>query len=211
MDNKEYILIGLILLMLVAAVYFYPKVPSRIPTHWGPSGEADAFGPRWHLFIIPLTTLGIYGLFHVIPKIAVYKLNIQKFLGYFYAFKLIFVLFMLVIYAGTIIQIHKPFNMSALMLPMVAVMFIGMGQIMPKMKRNFFIGIRTPWTLSSDVVWEKTHKLGGKLFQVMGGLMLLTLFFPKNFFWLFMVPLFSFIAFIFAYSYWEYRKESTVQ
>ena len=74
-------------------------------------------------------------------------------------------------------------------------------------KRNFFIGIRTPWTLSSDRVWDKTHKLGSVLFRVVAFFIVIAFFFPDYFFWIFVVPLLGMIVYLFVYSYLEFSKE----
>ena len=97
--------------------------------------------------------------------------------------------------------------MSAAMLPALGLLFIFMGQLISKAKRNFFIGIRTPWTLSSDTVWNQTHRVGGKLFMAAGVLALLGAFFPDAAIWFVMLPIFGVTIFTMVYSYFLYAAE----
>ena len=86
--------------------------------------------------------------------------------------------------------------------------FLFAGVMMRKAKRNFFIGIRTPWTLSSDYVWSETHRVGGTLFIISGLLALLGAFFPLYAFWLLLIPLFTSVIFLVVYSYVLYQRET---
>jgi uncharacterized membrane protein len=99
--------------------------------------------------------------------------------------------------------------MSAAMLPFMGVLFIGVGYMLRKAKRNFFIGIRTPWTLSSDRVWDKTHQLGSILFMAAGVFAIIGGFFGGMMaFWLMFVPLIGSSLFLVVYSYVLYRNET---
>jgi uncharacterized membrane protein len=89
-------------------------------------------------------------------------------------------------------------------------LFIFAGIMMRKAKRNFFIGIRTPWTLSSDRVWDKTHRLGSILFIILGILAMLGTFFVDNAIWFLMVPILATTLFLVIYSYVLYQRETGV-
>ena len=82
-----------------------------------------------------------------------------------------------------------------------------MGQLITKAKRNYFIGIRTPWTLSSDTVWDKTHQLGGKLFIAAGAISLFGAFFPDAAIFFIMIPVLFVTLFTVLYSYFLYLAE----
>lgn len=97
--------------------------------------------------------------------------------------------------------------MTVMMLPALAILFYYVGILVEKSKPNWFIGIRTPWTLSNEVVWEKTHKLGAKLFKGIAIFSLLGLIFQKYAIWIFLVPMITASIFIVAYSYFEYKKQ----
>ncbi len=80
------------------------------------------------------------------------------------------------------------------------------GVMMENAKRNWFIGIRTPWTMSSDSVWNKTHAIGGKLFKISGGIAFLGVLFPDYAFFLVIAPIILSALYVTAYSYFEYKK-----
>jgi len=94
------------------------------------------------------------------------------------------------------------------LMPAIGIWFFYLGSIMKQLKRNWFIGVRTPWTLSSDKVWEKTHKFASKIFKVWGGLIILTIFIPAEYsIWVILVSSFIVLIWIVLYSYLEFRKE----
>lgn len=93
--------------------------------------------------------------------------------------------------------------------PAIGILFYYLGIMIGHTKRNWFIGIRTPWTLSSDVVWEKTHKIGGKMFKVSGIIVFLGFILPKYAIFFMIVPIIFTSVYTIAYSYFEYRKENS--
>ena len=93
--------------------------------------------------------------------------------------------------------------MRQLMMPALGILFYYCGVLIENAKRNWFIGIRTPWTLSSDSVWEKTHKIGGKLFKIAGIIALFGIFFPNYTFLFVLIPVVSVAIYTAAYSYFE--------
>ena len=99
------------------------------------------------------------------------------------------------------------FDMGQLLMPAVGILFFYCGFLVENAKRNWFIGIRTPWTLSSDKVWRKTHKLGGKLFKFAGVITFLGLFLPNYAFFFVIIPVLLLTIYAIFYSYFEYKKE----
>ena len=165
----------------------------------------------WGVFMMPLIVLGMYVLFLVIPGIDPLRANIAQFRGAFNLFIVLISVFMLYIHGLTLAWSlgYQDFKMSAAMLPFMGVLFIFIGYMLRQAKRNFFIGIRTPWTLSSDTVWEKTHQLGSILFMVSGVLAIIGSFLGGELaFWLFFVPLMGSALFLVIYSYILYRSET---
>jgi uncharacterized membrane protein len=149
-------------------------------------------------------------LFLVIPSLDPLKANITKFRSYFNAFIALIIVFLLFIHGITLAWNlgYDQFNMSNAILPAVGLIIIFAGIMMAKAKRNFFIGIRTPWTLSDDTVWNETHKLGSKLFIGAGIVMVLSTFFGESGFWI-MFPVLMLAAFIpVVYSYILWRRIS---
>ncbi|MFH2028941.1 MAG: DUF1648 domain-containing protein [Nanoarchaeota archaeon] len=198
----------LILLMFVTSIYLYPGIPDKIPIHWNAAGEIDGYGSKGlGLFLLPSIIAGVFGLFILIPKMAVFKKNIESFMKYFNGMKIVFILFFVGMYIATTVQIYRPFNISYFIGPALGAMLFYVGWIMQFVKRNYFIGIRTPWTLSSDKVWDKTHKLGSLLFRIVAVIMAVSFLFPKYFIWIFLIPLLAMIIWLFVYSYLEFKKE----
>ena len=147
-------------------------------------------------------------MFILIPKIDPLKKNIEKFRKYFDAFIVFIILFLFYIYVLTIFwNLGKTFDMGRAMVPAIGILFFYIGILLKYAKRNWFIGIRTPWTLSNDKFWERTHKIGGKLFKIAGVIAILGIFFPNFAFFFVLVPVILFAIYTIIYSYFEYQKE----
>jgi len=209
MTNKIKIIIFLIILFSFGvAFYFYPKMPDIVASHWNAQGQVDGYMPKfWGLFLMPLISLLMAVLLLLIPKIDPLKENIKKFRKYFDTFIVLILLFLFYIYSLTIIwNSGKTFNMTYAMVPVFAVIFYFAGILIEKAKRNWFIGIRTPWTLSNEEVWDKTHKIGGKLFKISAFISLLGLLSYKYAFWFVFLPIILMTVYLFLYSYFEFQK-----
>lgn len=170
----------------------------------------DIFQGSGEFFLMPIVTLAIFLLFLLIPEIDPLKKNIAKFRKYFDWFVVLIVLFLLYIYSLTLFwNLGYRFDMGQMIIPALGFLFFYIGVLLKHTKRNWFIGIRTPWTLSSDAVWDKTHQLGSKLFKIAGIIALLGILIPKYAIWLVLIPAISFSLYLFVYSYFEYKKTAT--
>lgn len=209
MNTAKTVSIIVILLAFATAWYFYPLLPDQVASHWNTQGQVDGYMSKfWGLFLMPILMIVFTILFFVIPNIDPEKKNIEKFWGEFDKFIIVFNLFMLYVYVLTILwNIGYSINMTAALMPAFAILFWFCGSLIGKAKRNYTIGIRVPWTLASDAVWDKTHRLGEKLFKFVALTTLLGAFFVDYAFWLLFVPLFASVIFLIIYSYIEYRKE----
>lgn len=209
MSKIEKFTLFLIAMSFGVAIYLYPQMPETMASHWNAAGEVDGYMSKFAaLFMMPAMALVLFGLFLIVPKIDPLKNNIAKFRRYFDIFILLFEIFLLYIYLLTIAwSLGWRFDMTAAMMPALAVLFYYMGIMIEKAERNFFIGIRTPWTLSSDRVWDKTHALGGKLFKVAALLTALGVFFPDHAIYLMLFPILGISAYLMVYSYLEFRRE----
>jgi uncharacterized membrane protein len=205
------IVLTLIAVAAIAGAILWNQLPAQMPSHWNVNDQVDGTIPRiWGVLLMPLVTLGMFALFLVIPNIDPLKANVAQFRETFNLFIVFIVAFMLYIHALTLAWSvgYTNFQMSAAMLPMIGLLFIFIGYMLRKAKRNFFIGIRTPWTLSSDVVWDKTHQLGSVLFMLSGVLALLGgVSGGVTAFWLMFVPLIGSTISLVIYSYVLYRRE----
>jgi uncharacterized membrane protein len=206
--NRFVIAIGaLVLVFFILAGVFYPLMPEMMASHWNAKGEADGTISRfWGLFLFPLISLGITLILLAVPKIDPLKANIQKFKGYYYGFIIAFLTYFLYIYILTLVwNLGWKFNFSLTVIPAIGVLMIIVGMLFSKAKRNFFIGIRTPWTLSSDEVWNRTHRLGGKLFKIAGIIIILLSFVPEIAIYVFLGLFLGIVIWLVLYSYVLYR------
>ena len=214
MTTKTTSIIALIMitLALLAGVFLWDQLPDQMASHWNTYDQVDGYISKfWGVFLMPLITLGMLVLFLVLPGIDPLKANIAQFRESFNLFIVLIVAFMLYIHGLTLAWSlgYQDFKMSAAMLPFIGILFIAIGFMLRKAKRNFFIGIRTPWTLSSDSVWEKTHQLGSILFMASGAFAIIGgLFGGMTAIWLMFIPLIGSSLFLVIYSYVLYRGET---
>jgi len=212
--KKEIIPIFLILSMFAVALgfYFSPCLPDKLPTHWNSSGEIDGYGSKnFVLFFFPLLTLGMYLLMTLLPLIDPLRENYKKFQTSYFFIKTTLVIFFSALYYYTFLSaLGYVSNINLFIIPFMSLFFIVLGLCLPKIKRNFFVGIRTPWTLKDDKVWEKTHQLGGKTFVIAGVLSFFSVFLSFAFpVFLVLILLAAFIPFF--YSYFLYRRMGLFQ
>ena len=151
----------------------YPKLPEMVPVHWDLDGGVT-YGEKIKLF--PLAGLSlVFGiLMPLLAKIDPRKQNYERFADAYFGTRIILLVFMIVMMSITLTESLYPglLQVGRVVCAMVAVLFILLGNLMPKFKSNFFTGMKTPWALSSENVWNKTQRLGGRLF-FFGGLVIL--------------------------------------
>lgn len=202
----------LIAIAIIAGVLLWNQLPEQMASHWNASDEVDGYISKfWGMFLMPLVTLGMFALFITLPNIDPLKANIASFRSAFNLFIVLITAFLLYIHGLTLAWNlgYQSFKMSTMMLPFLGILFIFIGYLLRQAKRNFFIGIRTPWTLSSDSVWDKTHQLGSVLFMLSGALAFFGSFFGGTIaFWLLFLPLLGSTLFLVIYSYVLYRNET---
>lgn len=209
--KKAYIIIIIIILIsFIIGIYFYSRVPDQLASHWNAKGEVDDYMSKfWGLFLMPIVSIVLFLLFLLIPKIDPLKKNIEKFRKYFDTFVVLIILFLFYIYLLTIFwNIGIRFDMGQAIIPALGILFYYIGVLLKHAKRNWFIGIRTPWTLSSEKVWEKTHQLGSKLFKISGVIAFLGIFFQGLAIWFVIIPAILVSFYTLAYSYFAYQKEN---
>ena len=196
----------------LAGLLLWNQLPDQMASHWNVNDQVDGYMSKfWGVFLLPLITLAMLALFLVIPAIDPLKANIAKFREVFNLFIVLIVAFMVYVYGLTLAWSlgYTGFKMSGAMLPAIGLLFIFAGFMMRQAKRNFFIGIRTPWTLSSDTVWHKTHQLGAVLFMISGVLAFIGgIFGGMTAFWLMFIPIIGSTIFLLVYSYVLYQREA---
>jgi uncharacterized membrane protein len=170
-------------LVLAAGVWAYPHLPPRVPTHWNFRGEVDGYSSRFGATVVfPLVILALAGLMQVLPKIDPRGKNYAKFGDTYWLIVngiLIFcgVIQLLVLANG----LGAPVSLGRVLPIGIGFLMMVLGNYLGRIQPNWFIGIRTPWTLSSDEVWRKTHRLGGRLFVAAGILFMLSVLVPGMF------------------------------
>ncbi|MBA4496180.1 SdpI family protein [Paenactinomyces guangxiensis] len=196
---------------ILISLYFYPQLPPKVPLHWNIYGTADHYGSKSMTLLLACLPLVIWLLMRASPKFDPRKESYRKHAKPYSIFKFVIVTFLSVSAVTTILSASGyNIDMAVIIKLAIALLFITLGNFMGQLRTNFFIGIRTPWTLTSEISWRKTHKAGGYVFIITGLSFLLSL-------WLkgassFLVPLIVLITgviFTFAYSYVVYRKNET--
>ena len=203
---------GALLLILAGAlfsVYAYPLLPEEIATHWDAKGQVNGFSGKIFLFLVPFVSFSMVLLLWSIPKIDPRKEHIEKFGKVYKEFILVF--------AGFITYVHillTGWNLGwevdvvAFLGPAIGGIFYFTGIVLERSRSNWFIGIRTPWTLSSERVWKKTNHLGGKVFKLFGVLLAIGMLVKPE---AVILPLILVILLgvfgLFVYSYLEWKKE----
>lgn len=173
--------LAVVALMFAAGAFAYPYLPARIPTHWNVSGEIDNWATTnpVSVFLIPVIALGLVGLAVFLPNIDPLKRNYEKFMStYYYVIDLI-IAFFAFLYGLTLYAAFDNAVSIGTAVPLgIGLMLAALGNRLGKVKKNFFLGIKTPWTLASETVWNRTHRIAAKLFFVGGIVAALTAFLP---------------------------------
>ncbi len=198
----------IVIVTILSTIYFYDALPDIMPTHWNASGEVDGYSSKEiGAFLLPIMAIFVALIFVIIPYIEPNKKNLKKFALQYNTLGLLLVAFFaylhyLVIFASIVEQI----NMMRLISPALGIIFFYVGILLNKAKQNYTVGIRTPWTLANEKVWEQTHKKGGILFKISGTIALFGLVFAEYAFILVIVPILISSIFLFIYSYYLFKK-----
>jgi len=213
MSTRTTVIVSLVFILaaLVLSLAVYGRLPERVASHWDVNDQVNGTTSRfWGAFLMPILASVMLGLFLVIPGIDPLKANIAKFRGFFNTFIALIMAFLLYLHVLSIAWNLgvQSFRMSTALLPALGLLFAFAGVMMRQAKRNFFIGIRTPWTLSSDKVWDETHRLGATLFIASGVLALLGALLPGPVaYWLVLAPIMASTLIVIVYSYVLWRRE----
>lgn len=205
------LIVTIIVATLVSGLLGWNRLPDPMASHWNFRDEVDGYMSRfWGVFLMPILSAVMFGLFLLVPTIDPLKANIAKFRGTFNVFILLVFLFLAYLWKLTMLWNlgFRSFAMSAALLPAMGLLFMFVGYLLRKSKRNWFIGIRTPWTLSSDRVWDETHRVGSVLFYASGVLALVGSLFGKFAFVFVLAPVMASALILVVYSYVAYRREA---
>src|SRR3989339_736177 len=210
MDVINKSMLAVIIASFLFTFLIFSLLPDKVAIHWNAAGKADGFSDKSPgIFILPGILVFLYFLFLVIPKIDPLNNNITSFhnsYGYIMLAIIVFIAYLHVLVL--IYNLGHQFNMTIMMLPGFVFLFYLIGEMLKDAKRNWFVGVRTPWTLSSDTVWEKTHKLGAKLFKASAILVIGGILFPDFAIFFVIIPIILSSLYLTVYSYLEFKKES---
>lgn len=167
-----------IAIVVATAAWLYPSLPEQIPTHWNIHGEVDDYTAKpWGVWLLPLAAIFTFGLMKVIPVISPKGYRTESFSDVYNIFTVTLVGFMSGVGLLVLLEASgRDMRFNEMMYAGLGLLLIVMGNFLGKVRKNFFLGIRTPWTLVSDEVWGRTHRLGGRVFVIIGILMFLGAF-----------------------------------
>jgi uncharacterized membrane protein len=203
--RSEIVSLILLLSMFVLAGITWPAAPERIPVHWGFSGEPDRYGGKFEgLLVIPLIALGLYLMLVLLPRIDPRGERYNRFAGVYVLIRTVIIACLAVIEVMAVLWARGIAVNTGIIVPVaVGLLLMVIGNFMGKIRPNWFVGIRTPWTLSSEESWNKTHRLGGKMFVIMGLFMAAASLFQKT--WLFTATIGLLLAGIIVLYVYSYR------
>lgn len=174
---REIFIIALAIVPFIFVAVVYSQLPAEVPTHWGINGEIDAYGPKWMQFVLSGIGLFVYGLLLVVPKIDPKRANIAKFADKYEWLRLGFQLFFsALIIVTTFVALGWNVDVGMIVKLGVSLLFIFIGNYMGKMKQNYMIGVKTPWTLADEDVWNRTHRVTGYVWVMLGSVMAICAF-----------------------------------
>jgi len=213
-DRKKILmeLVPLVFLIIMAgaARFTYDLLPEKVPVHWNARGEIDNYGSKNTLiFLIPGMFFLFWILSIILPATDVYRDNIISSYKYYYAAKIAISAFFLILYITLLISAAGyTLDIARITILLIAGLFFAIGLFIRNIKRNFFIGIRLPWTLADDDVWKRTHDIGGKIFIIIGLLMIASLIFidTEIIYAGFLIILVLSVIYLCIYSYITYKK-----
>lgn len=208
--KKHVFPLGITLLTLVAWLIALPHLPATMPIHWGANGEADGFATKINAMILTVGIMVlIYFIIAFVPRIDPRKENYKYFSKTYNILLNAVLLLFFFVNMSTILQgLGYNVPMAYIAPIMAGLVFIIIGNYLQRVRSNYFMGIRTPWTLSNETVWKKTHRLSGKLFFIGGLLILISAFLPDGYKSVIMWgSIVLCVAVPYLYSYLAYKKE----
>jgi uncharacterized membrane protein len=209
MTSGDWPIYPLLIAMAVAGILFYPHLPGTVPTHWGPSGQADGFSSKtFAVLFTPLLSIAIYFLLIGVPFIDPESANIAGFLKSYRMLRFTIHFFLFGMYIVSLVAgLGYKVDMGRVVNIGIGALFIVIGYLMTSFSHNYTIGIRIPWTLASPEVWDKTHRFARKYWIGAGAATMLGAFFGWPLGLIIMMISIAVAAIVpSVYAYHEYRK-----
>jgi uncharacterized membrane protein len=168
--------LGFVVVAFAMACMLYGRLPERVPTHWNAQGVVDGYTPKpWGPFILPLVMAALFLVLVAVPRMSPRGYRVARFQGVFEGIQVVLIAFLFLLNALVLLAgIGVSVPMARVVPAATGLVLVVLGNYMGKFTKNFFCGIRTPWTLASDEVWLRTHRLGGRLFVLAGVIVLVS-------------------------------------
>ncbi len=197
----------------VASLWAYPRLPPQVATHWGLGGQPDGYSPKLlAVLMLPVMVLAMRGLVSLLPRIDPKGENYQKFASTYWLIFNGIILFMGLLHLAVLgYGLGAPVRMDRVAAGGVGVLLIMVGNYLTRVQPNWFVGIRTPWTLSSESVWRRTHRVGGWILVAGGALIALTMFLPTGAvlpIFIAMIALVAVVPVVLSYLWWRRERDA---
>lgn len=209
--KTEWFPVALIILSFAIGLYFYNNFPAQVASHWNWRGEVDGYSSAGvAAFLLPTMALAMYLIFLFLPYLDPKKEEYVNFSGAYHKFKNLLVIFLCILFIMTGLNgLGHTIDIGSWVPILIGALFVIIGMLLKDIKMNWFMGIRTPWTMSSEAVWNKTHEMSGPVMMIAGVLIaatVLTASFQGKII-LFVVSLALIVIGLPLYSYILYRQE----
>ncbi|MEG2832680.1 MAG: SdpI family protein [Ruthenibacterium sp.] len=172
----------LAILPVVATLFCYAHLPAQVPSHWNMQGDADGFAAPFDVMLLSFLPLVLALVLQFLPYFDPKRKNYEKFSRAYSAVRLTLALFLCLNHCLLLYNAFYPdvLHMDAILTALMGGMFCVLGNFMPKFRHNYFVGIRTPWTLASAECWRRTHRFAGPLWVIAGVLLIVFSFFARG-------------------------------
>jgi uncharacterized membrane protein len=195
--------------MWIFSLAVYSRLPESIPSHWNLAGEVDGWSPRWiGAFLFPLIATGSLVIPWILFRIDPRRENLERSPDRYLIinFSIVFAALVQCLTLGSVLG--WPIDVPTGIVAGVGLLMVGIGNYLPRVRSNWWIGVRTPWTLSSEGVWRRTHRLAGRVFVAGGAVLAATAFLPDELRGWIVLPVVAVIAAVpLVYSYFAWRAE----
>lgn len=195
--------------MTAASLVVGPRLPETMVTHWNAAGQPDGTSSKgWGQFLLPLVTLGTVVALFVSPRIDPDRANVEAFRPLYNEFVVLVTAFLAVTHAVVLaVNLGYPVPITTVILAGVGLVVYFSGTLLEQAQQNWTVGIRTPWTLDDERVWERTHEVGAQLFKLSGLLAVVGAFAPQYSMALAVGPVVLSAVAVVVYSYYLYRQQ----
>lgn len=209
-NRRRVVGFGIVALGVLASLAAYPSLPDQVAIHFDAAGEPDDYLARpFAVALLPALGLGLVALFEVVPRIDPLGENFESFQRYYDLAAAVTVAVVVYVHGAVLLwNLGYQFRIEQVIAPVLAVVGVAFGYVVENAEQNWFVGIRTPWTLSDEAVWKRTHERCGVLFKIAGPVALLAVPFPDYFPYLAVAPLALAALVPTVYSYVLYRRIS---